>query len=129
MTIPVRKRLPANVYDTTCESRRVLDVIMNKWALLILLLLSHGTMRYNEMRRELSDISHKMLTQTLRALEAEHFISRTVYPVVPPHVDYALTPEGERLITCMQGLVNTIEAHVNAKERSIENSADSASDA
>jgi len=106
-------RLPANVYDTTCASRRVLDVTMNKWSLLLLLLLATGTMRYNELRRELSGVSHKMLTQTLRALEAEKIITRTVHPVVPPHVDYALTPIGERLVVSMRDLVSIIEAHVD----------------
>jgi len=109
----MQRRLPANVYDTTCDSRRILDVTMNKWSLLILLLLATGTMRYNELRRELSGISHKMLTQTLRALETEQIITRTVHPVVPPHVDYALTPVGNRLVVSMRDLVNIIEAHVN----------------
>jgi len=110
----MQRRLPANVYNTTCDSRRVLDVTMNKWSLLIMLLLATGTMRYNELRRELSGVSHKMLTQTLRALEAEKIITRTVHPVVPPHVDYALTPVGERLVVSMRDLVSIIEAHVDA---------------
>ena len=110
----MQRRLPANVYNTTCDSRRVLDVTMNKWSLLIMLLLATGTMRYNELRRELSGVSHKMLTQTLRALEAEKIITRTVHPVVPLHVDYALTPVGERLVVSMRDLVSIIEAHVDA---------------
>jgi len=110
-------RLPANVYDTTCESRRVLDSVMNKWALLILLLLATGVMRYNEFRREIKDISHKMLTQTLRSLEAEGFVLRTVYPVIPPHVEYALTPAGDRLIISMRELVSVVEDHVNRQHR------------
>lgn len=111
----LQRRLPANVYDPECASRQLLDVVVNKWSPLILLLLNTGTMRYNEIRREIVGLSHKMLTQTLRSLEDEKLITRTVYPVVPPHVEYALTPAGEALIDSLRSLIGVIENHINTR--------------
>jgi DNA-binding HxlR family transcriptional regulator len=79
-----------------CPSRTVLEVLANKWALYVLSALSRadGPMRFNELRRLLDDITQKMLTQTLKALERDGLVSRTVYPTVPPRVEYALTALG-----------------------------------
>lgn len=103
--------LPANVYDPNCDSRRLLDTVMNKWSPLILALLAHGPMRYNTLRREIGGISHKMLTQNLRALEEAGIITRTVYPVIPPHVEYALTEPGESLLILMREMIRWIETY------------------
>lgn len=79
-----------------CASRTVLEVLANKWALYVLSALrrSGGPMRFNDLRRLLGDITQKMLTQTLRNLERDGLVSRTVYPTVPPRVEYALTELG-----------------------------------
>jgi len=81
-----------------------LHVIGGKWKMPILWRLNQRVWRYNELRRELSGISHKMLTQHLRELEHHGLISRTVHPVVPPHVDYAITPLGRTTIPAIEAL-------------------------
>ncbi|KAB2377448.1 helix-turn-helix transcriptional regulator [Actinomadura montaniterrae] len=83
-------------YRRDCPSRTVIEVLANKWTLYVLgaLRRSDGPMRFNEMRRALDGITQKMLTQTLRALERDGLVSRTVYPTVPPRVEYGLTPLG-----------------------------------
>ncbi|MEV0403021.1 helix-turn-helix domain-containing protein [Actinoallomurus sp. NPDC050550] len=83
-------------YHRDCPSRTVIEVLANKWALYVLAALrrQEGPMRFNELRRVLDGITQKMLTQTLRALERDGLVSRTVYPTVPPRVEYGLTPLG-----------------------------------
>ncbi len=77
-----------------CEVRQILDRIADKWSLLAIALLEGRTLRFNELRREIDGISQRMLTVTLRQLERDGLVTRTVYPVVPPRVEYALTPLG-----------------------------------
>jgi len=81
-----------------CDSRKVLDRIADKWTALIIHVLSSGTKRHNELRRQISGISQKMLTHTLRSLENDGIVNRKIYPVVPPMVEYSLTPLGRSLI-------------------------------
>jgi len=81
-----------------------LHVIGGKWKMPILWRLDQRVWRYNELRRDLSGISHKMLTQQLRELEHQGLITRTVHPVVPPHVDYALTSLGRTTIPTIESL-------------------------
>ncbi len=83
-------------YRRDCPSRTVLEVLANKWALYVLGALRRhdGPMRFSELRRLLDGITQKMLTQTLRALERDGLVSRTVYPTVPPRVEYGLTDLG-----------------------------------
>ncbi|GAA5179448.1 helix-turn-helix domain-containing protein [Rugosimonospora acidiphila] len=83
-------------YRRDCPSRTVVEVLANKWALYVLAALRRHDrpMRFNELRRILDGITQKMLTQTLRALERDGLVSRTVYPTVPPKVEYGLTPLG-----------------------------------
>jgi DNA-binding HxlR family transcriptional regulator len=83
-------------YRRDCPSRTVVEMLANKWALYVLgALRRHDRpMRFNELRRLLDGITQKMLTQTLRALERDGLVSRTVYPTVPPRVDYGLTELG-----------------------------------
>ncbi len=90
--------LQANPFDTNCPSRRALDVISDKWTSLVIYLLSDGPQRYTQLKRQIGGISQKMLTQTLRKLEEEGLVTRTVYPTAPPSVEYALTPLGETLL-------------------------------
>lgn len=83
-------------YRRDCPSRTVIEVLANKWALYVLAALRRydRPMRFNELRRVLDGITQKMLTQTLRALERDGLVRRTVYPTVPPRVEYDLTPLG-----------------------------------
>lgn len=94
-----------------CEVRQILDRIADKWSLLAIALLESRTLRFNELRREIDGISQRMLTVTLRQLERDGLVTRTVYPVVPPRVEYALTPLGSTLHSTIQALVQWTEVH------------------
>jgi DNA-binding HxlR family transcriptional regulator len=113
MTQQVRKKLPADIGDV----QEIMGSICDKWALLILHQLSQGTKRHGELRRGLRGISHKMLTQTLRKLERDRLVRRTVYPVVPPRVDYALTRLGGSLTAPLHALYQWTEAHLTQIRR------------
>ena len=92
--------------DEAKEVRQILSLVGDKWTLLVITLLGRRTMRFSEIRREIEEISQRMLTLTLRQLERDGLIDRTVYPTVPPKVEYRLTPLGETLIATMQSLVD-----------------------
>lgn len=109
--MPEPSLLPANIYDPNCPSRHALDLISDKWTVLIMMLLSKRTVRYNALRRDVGGISNKMLTQTLRKLENANLIQRTVYPVIPPHVEYQLTALGETLVTPVMNICSWAEEH------------------
>ncbi|PXY27372.1 winged helix-turn-helix transcriptional regulator [Prauserella muralis] len=94
-----------------CEVRQILDRIADKWSLLVIALLDRHTMRFTQLRREIDGISQRMLTTTLRQLERDGLVRRTVHPVVPPRVDYALTPLGGSLHKTIQALVDWTEEH------------------
>jgi len=89
-----------------CPSRTVTEVLANKWALYVLSALRRagGPMRFNELRRLIDDVTQKMLTQTLKALERDGLVSRTVYPTVPPRVEYALTELGHDVGTLIDAV-------------------------
>jgi DNA-binding HxlR family transcriptional regulator len=95
------KRGPKSVddeplYDPQYPARQVLRVIADTWTPIVLFCLKRGTRRFNELQRSIPDISKKMLIQTLRKLERRRLLDRLVHPVVPPHVDYTLTPVGTK---------------------------------
>ncbi|GAB2913819.1 helix-turn-helix domain-containing protein [Streptomyces mayteni] len=94
-----------------CEVRQILDRVADKWSLLVVALLDQGSWRFSELRREIDGISQRMLTVTLRNLERDGLVLRTVHPVVPPRVEYELTPLGRTLLTTIQALVEWTEAH------------------
>ncbi|MET4926761.1 helix-turn-helix domain-containing protein [Streptomyces sp. PSRA5] len=96
-----------------CEVRQILDRIGDKWSLLVIALLDMGTLRFTELRREIDGISQRMLTVTLRQLERDGLVKRTVHPVVPPRVEYQLTPMGRTLHTTINALVVWTEEHQN----------------
>src|SRR6478672_2875230 len=104
--------MPPNPYDASCPSRGTLDRLGAKWSLLIVNLLRNRTMRFAELQREIGGISQKMLTQTLRGLERDGLVQRTVHPVVPPKVEYSLTRLGRTLIEPLQGLCRWSEKHL-----------------
>lgn len=93
-----------NAYDANCPTRLVLNRIADKWTVLVVSLLERGTKRFSNLQREIGGVSQKMLTQTLRGLERDGLVTRTIYPTVPPKVEYALTPLGRTLV----GLVDAI---------------------
>ncbi|MDQ1477994.1 MAG: hypothetical protein QOE62_3223 [Actinomycetota bacterium] len=99
--------------DPECEVRTILDRIGDKWSLLVICLLADGTRRFGELRREIDGISQRMLTLTLRQLEREGLVTRTVFPVVPPRVDYELTELGSTLLDTIQALVAWAGKHGN----------------
>jgi DNA-binding HxlR family transcriptional regulator len=99
--------------DPTCEVRTILDRIADKWSLLVICVLADGTHRFSELRREIDGISQRMLTLTLRGLEREGLVTRTVFPVVPPRVDYELTDLGSTLLDTIQELVAWAGKHGN----------------
>ncbi len=88
----------------SCPVELCLSTIGSKWAALILWHLRDSTLRYSELRRRLPGVSHKMLAQRLRELEADGLVSRTVYPVVPPKTEYTLTDEGQRLLPALRAM-------------------------
>jgi DNA-binding HxlR family transcriptional regulator len=87
-----------------CAVRDLLDRLTDKWSLLVVELLSPGPRRFTELRREIDGISQRMLTLTLRNLERDGLVRRTVYPVVPPRVDYELSMPGASLLAAVQPL-------------------------
>ncbi|MBW8782848.1 MAG: helix-turn-helix transcriptional regulator [Verrucomicrobia bacterium] len=89
-----------------CPIRNVLDRIGDQWSLLVLLTLVNGTHRFTELQRAIGNISKRMLAETLRKLERDGFVSRKVYPSVPPKVEYRLCPLGESLAAQLRPLVD-----------------------
>ena len=87
-----------------CPIRNVLDRVGDKWSLLVLLNLEDGERRFNELRRAIGDISQRMLTETLRGLERDGYLLRTVHPVSPPMVSYELTERGRSVLVPVRGL-------------------------
>jgi DNA-binding HxlR family transcriptional regulator len=94
-----------------CEVRQILDRIADKWSLLVIALLDRRRLRFTELRREIDGVSQRMLTVTLRQLERDGLVHRTVHAVVPPRVDYELTPLGASLHETIQALVSWTESH------------------
>jgi DNA-binding HxlR family transcriptional regulator len=95
-----------------CRAREILDRVGDKWSLQVISLLGERTKRFNELKREIDGISQRMLTVTLRGLERDGIVTRTVYPVVPPRVEYSLTPMGATLMDAASTLVYWAETHL-----------------
>jgi DNA-binding HxlR family transcriptional regulator len=86
-----------DVFTAGCPTQQAIEAIADKWSVIVIYALSSGTMRYNELQRQVGGISQKMLTHTLRNLERNGLVDRKVYPVVPPKVEYSLTPLGQTI--------------------------------
>ena len=99
------------VYDEGYPTRRLLELIGDKWTPIIVYILGQGTKRYGELRRHLPDVSKKMLTQTLRNLERDGLVERTVYPVIPPKTEYRLTLLGLRFLEPIAALAEWAKTH------------------
>jgi DNA-binding HxlR family transcriptional regulator len=98
-----------------CPVRNVLDRFGDKWSILIILVLGHeGRLRFSEMHKAIQDISQKMLTTTLRTLEADGLISREVFPEIPPRVEYELTDIGASLVPHIESLSKWADEHMPA---------------
>jgi DNA-binding HxlR family transcriptional regulator len=106
----------ADVYTRACPSRQLLDRIGDTWSVLVVVMLADGPRRYTELARKIEGVSPKMLTQTLRGLERDGLLTRTVYPVVPPRVDYALTGLGESLLGLVTALEQWAEGNIEQVE-------------
>lgn len=101
------------VYQGNCPTRAILDRIADKWTTLIIgLLAAKERRRFNELKRAIGGISQKMLTQTLRDLERDGLVQRTVYAEVPPRVEYALTELGRTLCGPLSALAQWAELHI-----------------
>jgi DNA-binding HxlR family transcriptional regulator len=100
-----------NAASPTCQLRDVLDRVGDKWSVLVMALLGPGPKRYSDLRRAIDGISQRMLTLTLRSLERDGLVTRTVTPTSPPRVDYELTPVGETLSTEVSSLIRWAERH------------------
>ncbi|HLW02576.1 MAG TPA: helix-turn-helix domain-containing protein [Ktedonobacterales bacterium] len=107
------KRPAPNVFLATCRSRQVLRLIADQWTALVIHALEGGTRRFSELLAQIDGISRKMLTQTLRDLERNGLVQRVVYPVVPPWVEYSLTPLGKSLLEPIKALSTWAEAHMD----------------
>lgn len=106
---------PAELEYTSvnCHAHEMLTRIGDKWSVYVIHVLGHaGTLRFNELRSQVDGVSQRMLTVTLRGLERDGLVQRTVYPEVPPRVEYMLTPLGATLRELVRGLVRWSGAHL-----------------
>jgi len=102
-----------NAFDASCPSRRLLDTIGDKWVSLVVAALGvDGRMRYSQLSSRIAGVSQKMLTQTLRGMERDGLLVRTVTPTVPVRVDYELTPLGMSLLEVLRHLKDWAEEHM-----------------
>src|SRR3954449_5253813 len=93
-----------NVFDAECPTRRVMATVGDKWTALVMCGLSTGSQRHSELRDRIAGVSQKMLTQTLRTLERDGLLTRTVTATVPARVDYELTPLGRSLLPVVRAI-------------------------
>ena len=114
---PARGVLDVDPYAAGCPSRQVLDRIGDRWTVLVVGSLSRGPMRFSELSRRIEGISQKMLTQTLRGLERDGLVVRTVHPEVPPRVEYELTRVGATLIAPLDALDAWAREHLPVIEQ------------
>ena len=105
-------RPPSGVFEAHCPARRLLDVLAEKWTLLIIHALAHGPLRTGELRRQIGGISEKMLIQSLRTLQDHGLVERRSYSEVPPRVDYRLTEVGLTLTPIVKTLDAWVEQNV-----------------
>ncbi|MDN3262038.1 helix-turn-helix domain-containing protein [Streptomyces sp. CSDS2] len=110
-------RLAEAMQVEACPVTEVLDHVAGKWSIGILIAAAHGPIRFTEIERAISGISRRMLTLNLRRLERDGLLVRTVYPTVPPRVEYDLTPMARELYTSLTGLVDWAERHRSAIAR------------
>lgn len=98
--------------NAACPSRDVLRHLTGRWAVLVLIVLQEGTLRFSEIRRKIDGVSERMLAETLQSLEADGMLTRTDHHVVPPHVDYDLTALGREAAEKVAALADWIEMNM-----------------
>ena len=103
------EKLTADVLSRDCPSRAVLNHVTSRWGVLVLIVLRRDKMRFSQLRRLIGGVSERMLAQTLQTLEADGFVVRKAFEVVPPHVEYSLTPVGEEVAQRIEALVTWLE--------------------
>lgn len=101
-----------DLFSENCPSRDVLKHVTSRWGVLILVALLGGMHRFSDLRRKVAGVSEKMLAQTLQGLEEDGFVLRKSYPVVPPHVEYSLTPLGTEVARKVEDLADWIEGNL-----------------
>jgi len=110
----LREHGGVDVFLRDCPTRAVLEVIASKWTMLVLVALEDGRpMRFTELRRRLDGVTQKVLTSTLRSLEREGLLARTVYPTIPPRVEYQLTALGREVGTLLQHITDWSQANID----------------
>jgi DNA-binding HxlR family transcriptional regulator len=95
-----------------CPSRVILEHVTSRWGVLVLVALLERSYRFSELRRHIDGVSEKMLAQTLQALERDGFVHRAAQPVIPPRVDYSLTPLGAQAATHVRSITEWVESKV-----------------
>ena len=103
---------PASGEPSACQAREVLQRVGDKWSVYVIDLLGQDTMRFSELHRMIDGITSRMLTVTLRGLERDGIVTRTIHPVIPPRVEYALTPMGRTLLDTIGQLVTWAQTHL-----------------
>ena len=106
-----------DIFRADCLSRHVLQLIADEWTPLVIYALEEDTMRFGQLLKRIDGISTKMLTQTVRAMERNGLVQRVVYPVVPPVVEYSLTPLGQTLVEPMKALGDWAYGHLQEVAR------------
>jgi DNA-binding HxlR family transcriptional regulator len=106
-------RIEYDAFLAACPSRQLLDRLSDKWATLLLVALADGEQRYSELARSVAGVSQKMLTQTLRNLERDGIVERSITAAVPVRVDYRLTPLGRSLLPVMRAIKDWAEDHMD----------------
>jgi len=101
-----------DVFNSLCPTREVLDLVADKWSVLVVQRLSGGTLRFAQIRRAVDGISQKVLTNTLRGLERDGIVTRRIYASVPPRVEYSLTDLGKSLIGLVAGICSWAESNI-----------------
>ncbi|POF31726.1 winged helix-turn-helix transcriptional regulator [Roseibium marinum] len=100
------------LFSTDCPSREILKHLTSRWGVLVLIALLEEDHRFSDLRRKIGGVSEKMLSQTLQTLEADGFVNRFSHPVVPPHVDYSLTPIGREAALKVREFADWIEINI-----------------
>ena len=108
-----KQQTQPDIFQANCLSRQVLALIADQWTPLVIYALEEDTMRFSQLLKRIKGISKKMLTQTLRAMERNGLVQRVVYPVVPPVVEYSLTPLGQTLIEPIKALTVWAYGHLH----------------
>lgn len=101
-----------DLFVVGCPSREVMRHVTSSWGVLVLIALQAGTRRFSELRRKVGGVSERMLAQTLQWLEGDGLVERRSFPVVPPHVEYSLTPLGREAAERVAALADWIEANL-----------------